>query len=504
MSYMERIRCEALREKVINAEAAAAMIKDGMLVGTSGFTPSGYPKAIPLALARRVKESGEKLKISLVTGASVGVELDDALMEAGVLGRRSPYQTSKAVRGSSNLPDGVEFFDEHLSRHAQNVRYGFYGKLDFLIVEACAITEQGCIVPSTSVGASPSFMQAASKVLVEINLTQPPALEGMHDIYIPAKPPERKPIPLVNVSGRIGTSYIPCDREKIAGIVICDIPDEVRPLAESGDAARAIASHITDFFTREVKAGRLPENLLPLQSGVGSVANAVLFNLANSGFEGMEFYSEVIQDAAFDLLDSGKFKFASGTALTPSAKYLKKFYDNIDFYRERIILRPQEVSNDPEVARRLGVIAMNTAIEADIYGHVNSTHIMGTRLMNGIGGSGDFTRSSYLSIFMTESTAKSGAISSIVPMCSHVDHTEHDVYIIVTEQGLADLRNTSPRERALKIINSCAHPDYKPLLLDYYKRALEATKNGACHIPHILGEALSWHERFNKTGSMLP
>jgi len=138
--------------------------------------------------------------------------------------------------------------------------------------------------------------------------------------------------------------------------------------------------------------------------------------------------------------------------LTPSADYLKKFIDNIDFYKQHIILRPQEISNSPEIARRLGVIAMNTAIEADIYGNVNSTHIMGSRLMNGIGGSGDFARSAYLSIFMTGSTAKNGDISCIVPMCSHVDHTEHDVCVIVTEQGLADLRNKSPRERALEVI----------------------------------------------------
>ncbi|MCL1975675.1 MAG: acetyl-CoA hydrolase/transferase family protein [Firmicutes bacterium] len=504
MSVQERIRCPILQDKVMTAEVAAAMIKDGMLVGTSGFTPSGYPKAIPLALARQVKESGEQIKISLMTGASVGIELDDALTEVGVIGHRSPYQTSKALRKALNMPGGVEFFDEHLSRHAQNVRYGFYGQMDIAIVEACAITEEGHIVPTTSVGASPSFVQAAKKVLVELNMTKPLALEGMHDIYIPEKPPNCLPIPLKRVTDRIGTPFIPCGPEKIAGIVICNIPDEVRSLNVPDDTTQEIAGHIIDFFKREVQAGRLPKGLLPLQSGVGSVANAVLSNLAHSEFENLKFFSEVIQDAAFDLLDSGKFIVASGTSLTLSAEYLKKLYENIDFYRQRIILRPQEISNNPETARRLGVIAMNTAIEVDIYGNVNSTHIMGTRLMNGIGGSGDFARSAYLSIFMTTSTAKGGNISSIVPMCSHVDHPEHDVYVVVTEQGLADLRNTSPRERALHIINQCAHPNYRPLLLDYYQRSLKAAKTWACHTPHILQEAFSWHERFNQTGTMLP
>src|SRR5664279_5061870 len=140
-------------------------------------------------------------------------------------------------------------------------------------------------------------------------------------------------------------------------------------------------------------------------------------------------------------------------------------------YRDRIVLRPQEISNNPEIIRRLGVIAMNGMIEADIYGNVNSTHIMGSRIQNGIGGSGDFARNGYLSIFMAPSTAQHGTISTIVPMVSHVDHTEHDVSVIVTEQGLADLRGLSPTQRAKLIIENCSHPDYKAALQDYSNRA---------------------------------
>lgn len=143
---------------------------------------------------------------------------------------------------------------------------------------------------------------------------------------------------------------------------------------------------------------------------------------------------------------------------------------------------------------------MNTAIEADIYGNVNSTHIMGTSMMNGIGGSGDFARNGGLSIFMTPSTAKGGAISSIVPMVSHVDHTEHDVQIIVTECGIADLRGKSPRERAELVIENCCHPDYRPALRDYYERAKAVAKGQ--HTPHDLNTALSWHQRYLDTGSM--
>ena len=244
----------------------------------------------------------------------------------------------------------------------------------------------------------------------------------------------------------------------------------------------------------------MPKNLLPLQSGVGNVANAVISGFVDSDLKDLSVYTEVIQDGMFDLIDAGKLSFASGTALSPSPEGLDRFYKNIKEYRKRIVLRPQEVANSPEVARRIGIIAMNTAIEADIYGNVNSTHIMGTKMMNGIGGSGDFARNAYLTTFFTASTAKNGLISSIVPMVSHVDHTEHDVDIIVTEQGLADLRGLSPKKRAKEVIEKCAHPDFKPILQDYFERADAATKHA--QTPHIIKEALSWHERFIETGTM--
>jgi succinyl-CoA:acetate CoA-transferase len=248
-----------------------------------------------------------------------------------------------------------------------------------------------------------------------------------------------------------------------------------------------MAQHIVNFIVKESKEGRLPEKLLPLQSGVGSVANAILGGLKETKFEDLEIYSEVLQDSVFDLMDAGKIKFASGTSLTISPNRLEDFYKNLHKYRRNIILRPEEISNNPEIIRRLGVIAMNTAIEFDIYGNVNSTNISGSRMMNGIGGSGDFARNAYLSIFMTKSTAKGGDISSIVPFVKHVDHTEHDVHVVVTEQGLADLRGLSPRERVEKIIENCVHPKFKEHLRNYVKSAEKNCKYK--HTPHDFNEA---------------
>ena len=491
-----RILCKSLK-KIMSSKQAASLIKDGMTIATSGFTPTGYPKAVPLALANRVKENKEQLHITLLTGASVGEELDGALSKANIIRRRYPYQTNRLLRDNINTGK-TDYVDIHLSHFAQQIRYGFFGEIDIAIIEAIAIDEKGNIIPSTSVGVSPTIVDKANAIIVEINQHHPIELEGIRDIYQPQDPPYRKPIPLIRPEDRIGTTYIPTDPSKIKAIVLTDIQDQGSPMAAIDPDSQKIASHIIHFFENEVKLGRLPANLLPLQSGVGSVANAVLSGLLNSSFENLDFYSEVIQDSVLDLLDHGKFRITSGTSLTLSIEGQQRFIDNLEQYKKKIILRPQEISNNPGIIRRLGSISMNTAIEADIFGYVNSTHIMGTKMVNGIGGSGDFTRNAYLSIFVTPSTAKQGQISCIVPMVSHVDHTEHDVHVIVTEQGLADLRGLSPRERAGTIISHCVHPDYRSELENYLKKAIQ--KGG--HTPHLREEALLWHKRFVEEGSM--
>ena len=493
----DRVRNKDLQAKIVSAEEVAAYIKPGMSIGMSGFTASSYPKAIPLALAERMKK--EPFKIDLWTGASTGPELDDTLAAVHGIAKRLPYQTDAILRGEIN--DGsVDYLDLHLSESAQLARVGYLGKLDLAIVEAVAITEEGNIIPSTSLGNAASYVQQADIVIVEVNTTQPLELEGMHDVYVPLDPPHRLPIPIVKADDRVGTPFIPCTPDKIKFIVPCDIKDHTRDLAPIDENSKKMSHFTLEFLNAEIKAGRMPKNLLPLQSGVGNVANAVMAGFVDSDLEDLTVYTEVIQDGMLDLIDANKLNFASGTAFSPSPAGMERFYKDVAKYKKYLLLRPQEISNSPEVVHRLGVIAMNTALEVDIYGNVNSTHVTGTKMMNGIGGSGDFARNAFLTIFYTPSIAKNGAISSIVPMCSHIDHTEHDVDVIITEQGIADLRGLAPRKRALEIINNCVHPDYKPVLLDYYNRAVEATKHA--HTPHIIKEALSFHEKFIETKSM--
>ncbi len=313
----------------------------------------------------------------------------------------------------------------------------------------------------------------------------------MHDIYYgTALPPHRKPIPILKAADRIGIPYYRVDLDKVIAVVETNHPDRNTPFSPPDENSRRIAGHILEFLQHEVKKGRLPENLLPLQSGVGNVANAVMAGLRDGPFENLTAYTEVLQDGMLELIRCGKLTCASATSFSLSPDALTELNANLKDFKNKILLRPQEISNHPEVIRRLGVIAMNGLIEADIYGNVNSTHIMGTSIMNGIGGSGDFARNAFISIFMTPSSAKGGTISCIVPMASHVDHTEHDVQVIVTEQGLADLRGLSPKQRARVIIENCAHPNFKPALREYFERALRYSPGK--HTPHLLDEAFTF------------
>ncbi|MDO4239856.1 acetyl-CoA hydrolase/transferase family protein [Micrococcus sp.] len=498
-----RIHHPGLRAKVMSAEEAAAFIRDGDVVGMSGFTGSGYPKAVPSALAARAKrmhERGEAFRIDLHTGASTAPEMDGALAEADAVRLRTPFNTDPTMRAKINA-GAMEYIDTHLSHLAQTVWEGFYGHMDVAVVEISGIREDGSLIPSSSIGNNKSWLELADRVILEVNSWQSEDLEGLHDIYYgTALPPHRQPVMITHPSDRIGEQYLRCDPAKVVAVVETHGPDRNSPFKPADADSIAIAQHLVEFFEHEVKQGRYDDRLLPLQSGVGNIANAVMAELVKSRFTGLTAFTEVVQDGMLDALDTGTLSLASATAFSLSTEAAERFNDNAAKYRDKLILRTQEISNHPELVRRLGVLAMNGMLEADLYGNVNSTHLMGTKIMNGLGGSGDFARNAFTSFFLTPSTAKDGAISCIVPMVSHVDHTEHDVHVVVTEQGLADLRGLSPKQRARMIIDTCAHPDYRDQLEDYYQRALKTS--AGLHTPHLLGEALSWHQRFLETGTM--
>ena len=505
-----RILNKALQAKVMSAEAAAALIPNGSVVGMSGFTGAGYPKAVPIALAKRAldeKLKGKPFKLDVLTGASTGPEQDTMMSMVEVSRFRFPYQGDAVTREKINA-GLIEYQDMHLSHAGTLVRYGYYGKgknnLDFTLIEVTRINEDGTCVPSSSCGANNVYLEHCDKIILEVNSWQDERLEGMHDIIsVPGEHGKRVALPINAADDRKGSTVWKFDTSKVVAVVESTFPDRNAPFKPPEEIHKKIAQHILAFFDGEVKAGRLSKHLNPLQSGVGNIANAVLVGLNEGPFDRMISYTEVIQDGMLDMLDSGKLLAASATAFSVSPEGQVRFNKNIERYRKQIILRPQEISNNPEIIRRLGCIAMNGFVEADIYGHVNSTHIAGKGIENGIGGSGDFARNSAYTIFMSPATAKDGKISAIVPFASHIDHTEHEVNGIVTEYGFADLRGRSPKEKAKEIIEKAAAPEYRPVLWDYFKRAMKNPSAGL-HSPHMFEEAFGFHTRYLQTGSMMP
>ena len=483
----------------LTAEEAASYIQNGESVAFSGFTAAGAPKVIPKAIAERAKKihaEGNPFRIGVMTGASTGRSLDGALAQADAVLFRTPYQSDPDLRKSIN-EGRTAFFDMHLSMMPQAVRYGFLGPVHHAVIEACDVSPSGEITLTSAVGASPTYCRVAEKIVIELNRFHPDGLRGFHDLYEPEDPPYRNPLPLFRPSDRIGAPTIKVNPERILGIVESDVADETGSFGEISETTAKIGDNVANFLAGEIHRGLIPKSFLPIQSGVGDTANAVLKAMGQRAeIPQFEMYTEVIQDAVVALMKQGKVRFASGCSLTVTNAVLQDIYANLEFFRSKFLLRPQEITNSPEIVRRIGIISINTAIEVDIAGNVNSTHVLGRNMMNGIGGSGDFARNAFLSIFTCPSTAKGGKISTIVPLVSHLDHSEHSVQIVVTDQGVADLRGKSPMERARTIIENCAHPEYRSTLREYLKLA------GNSHSPQTLSAAFGMHVAFQKTGDM--
>ncbi len=484
----------------ISAEEAASYVKHDYNVAFSGFTPAGSPKAVPTAiaaLARKEHEQGRPFKIGMFTGASTGDSLDGELARANAVKFRTPYQSNKDLKALINSGQ-TEYYDVHLSQIAQEMRYKFLGDVDIAIIEAADVSEKGEILLTSAVGIAPTAARLAKKIIIELNENHPTDILGLHDIYEIQDPPHRREIPIFSVKDRCGVATIKVDPDKIIGVVKTNSPDEIGGFSPVDEVTAQIGDNVARFLVSQLKAGIIPPEFLPIQSGVGNVANAVLGSLGtNSEIPPFTMYTEVIQDAVIELMKTEKLTFTSGCSLTVSPPVLSSIYENLDFFKSRLVLRPQEISNNPEVVRRLGLITINTALEADLFGNVNSTHVLGTTMMNGIGGSGDFTRNSFLSIFTCPSVAKGGAISTIVPLVSHFDHSEHSVKVLITEQGIADLRGKSPNQRAQTIIENCVNPDYKQLMWDYLKLCPKKS-----HTPHTLSAAYNMHRTYMETGDM--
>ena len=459
----------------------------------SGYAMAGYPKAVVDALVER-KRSGEDLAIALITGANVPW-LDERLGSAELVSRRAPMVASRTLAAQAN--DGsLRYVEQQMGKMPRLLRTGSFGKVDIAVVEALGFDESGNLIPTSSIGMTHYLLAAADEIIIEINAAQPDVLRELHDVYIPAAPPETQPIPLTRTNQRIGRGGIPVDHSKIRHVVETDIPERLGPQPAGTEVTKRIADHLFNFLELEVgKTGYLP----PIQTGFGSLADSVADAFQHSSFDDLQFFCGGITEPVLELLASGKAVALSTGGLGMSERVEQILRDTPNL-REHLVIRNGDVTNNPEVIGRLGLIALNTGIEIDIYGNVNSSHIAGNRVVNGIGGGAGFAQNAGLSVILIPSQAKGGVISNIVPMVSHQDIGEHDVDVVVTENGVADLRGRDDGERADAIIAHCASDIYRGQLTAYLQAAREQIGG---HHPQLPEEAFDWYRRLKDEGTML-
>jgi acetyl-CoA hydrolase len=469
----DRVECKEYLSRVAPVEEAVKHVTDRCNIAISGFTKSGEPKRFFPALAKYLAENAPKTKINLFSGASLSDEVENPI--APFIGKRGPYMSSSASR-KRILAGEMEFTDVHLSMFARNLMYGFYGDIDLAVVEVSRVRPDGSVILSSSVGISAEALSMAKKIILEVN-TSIPDYTGFHDIALPSVHPKvHWPIPIINVNDRVGTPYVEIDKSRVVAVVESNTPDYSVAFKATEEIDRKIAENVIDFLLHCQKWFNWGKRLPPIQSGVGNVANAIVGELYKSPFQKIRFWTEVFQDGMMRYVeDEEKFSSASATAISFSAAARTEFERLFSRCRDKLVLRPMWISNCAEVITRLYVIAMNTPIEVDIYGHVNSTHVDGSRLVNGLGGSGDFFRNAYISVVHTPSIRrlKDGrTVSCVMPYVRHIDHTEHDIKCVVTEQGYAlNTSIKSPRRRAEDIIEKCAHPHFREILHEYLKMA---------------------------------
>lgn len=506
MDYSTRIESQLYRDKVISAQQAASYVQDGMTVAVPHFICYDSPVSTAKAVLDR-KLNGENFQVDLVSAAACHPVIDEGWTKAGIIKSFMPYTSANSsIRKSANSPDGLNFKDYRLSVIPEYIRMGFLGDIDVALVSVAGITEDGKLKPSVCSGYTQTVLNCAKKVILEINLQSSPDMYLLHDVYDPGPREGRQPIPITKATDVIGSHFYTVDPDKVAGVVVNDEPLFLSPMwvpltaEDAPEDVRAMARHFVEFLQKEVEAGRMPAKLPPIQTGGGMVAGTVLREMGKH-FKGMELYTEAVLEDGMRMLDDGSISFISTAGFGCSGKTTADILFNAKKYEGKLMVRPCEISNHPEVIRRLGLLAMNNIVEADIYGNINSTHVNGTNIISGIGGALDFAQNARLTCYFTLSTAKKGTTSCIVPSCSHVDITEHEVNVIVTEYGVADLRNKGPKERVAEMIR-IAHPDYRPMLEDYYKRSVAACSPSNCHTPHILEEETSWHIRARDTGKM--
>jgi len=480
IATVERIRSKALRARVMDADAAVErFVPDRGSIAFSCMGGTSLAKEVPDALARSA-DAGRRYDLTLLTGGATTTRFETAMARVGVR-RRYPY-LSEAARKAVN--DGsVEFFDCRIGEFPELVREGAFtgGRpIDVAVVEATSIDERGRLVPGLAVDALPAFVDGSRHVIVELNEAKPD-LKGLHDIY---RVRPGVPLPIRDVRDRIGRPYVSVPASKVVAIVESQREDEPsgaysRPSPTDSRIAERIATFLEGELKRDAWGGRFA-----LQLGAGPLAAALMEVLP---FRGADVWTEGIPLRWIAILGE-QVRGISTTSmyqLPGDGPALDELSERLDSVLKHVVLRPYDVTNSLEVIARLNVVTIQQAIEVDLFSGANASHV-GRNAHNGVGGSPDFTRAARLVVVAMPSTAAGDRYSRIVPLLASADIPRQDVDVLVTEQGIADLRVLSPRERAEAIIDRCSHPRFRDDLWAYYRKAKET----GGHLPFRLDGAV--------------
>ncbi len=473
-----RVRSKGLRARIMGAaEAVERFVPERGSIAFSCMGGSSLAKEVPEALGRSAA-SGRKYDLTLLTGGATTARFEAAVASVGIR-RRFPYLSGPARKAVNE--GTVEFFDTRIGEFPEFVRRGYFTggqPIDVAVIEATAIDERGRITPSLSLDALPAFADASRRLIVELN-ERKPDLTGLHDIY---RVRAGVAVPIRGVRDRVGRPYVEVPISKIAAIVLTDRPEE--PSAAYSPpvpADRGIAQTVAAFLEKELASKAWTR--FTLQLGAGPVAAALLDALS---FRKLDIWTEGIPSRWTEALGD-KVRGISSTAmylLPGDERVLDEAFQHLAKLRRDVVLRPYDVSNSLEVIGRLGVVTVQQAIEVDVFGGANTSHI-GSEVHNGVGGSPDFDRAARLVVVVLPSTASGGRFSRIVPLLASPDIPRQDVDVLVTDQGWADLRGLSARERAEAIIDRCSHPTFRDRLEEYWRSA--KAKGG--HLPFDLDAA---------------
>ena len=214
----------------------------------------------------------------------------------------------------------------------------------------------------------------------------------------------------------------------------------------------------------------LVEDGATIQLGIGALPDAIARNLMDKKDLGV--HSETLTEAMMELVQAGvinnsKKTLNPGICIGAQAAGSEKFYEFIDHHPLFAVYPVDYVNNPYVVGQNYKQTSINSCMEVDLKGQVNSETV-GGRQYSGIGGQLDHVRGAQLSeggksILALNSTAKQDTISKIVPYFAPGNVTtisRYDVHYIVTEYGVADLKYKTERQRALALI-SIAHPKFR-------------------------------------------